>query len=268
MSDMSEPTPPGDRHDSAAPSSAGAAATGGASGMKDPQQTMLQQMGGVSGLAYSAVPIIVFVVVNSLFSMVPAIWAAIGVAVAIMAVRVVRKEPLQPAISGVLGVAVCSFIAYQTGEAKGFFLLGIWTNLVYGSAFLLSIIVRWPLVGVAWSALNSLGFSWRRYRKALTAYDLATLSWVVVFGSKFIVQHWLYAADLTGWLAVARIGMGYPLTAIALLITIWAIRRVSRVVEEAEGDSAEPGTAETSTATVRDEVTGTDTGSSARPSLG
>ncbi|WP_246195661.1 DUF3159 domain-containing protein [Halopolyspora algeriensis] len=191
-------------------------------------------MGGVSGLAYSAVPIIVFVVVNSWASMAPAIWSAIGVALAISVARIVRKEPLQPAISGVIGVAVCSFIAYRTGDAKGFFLLGIWTSLLYGGAFLISIFVRWPLVGVAWSALNGLGFSWRRHRRALLGYDIATLAWTVVFAAKFVVQQWLYVADQTGWLAFARIAMGYPLTGLALIVTVWAIRRAARVAEEVE----------------------------------
>lgn len=223
---------------SASGASASAAAGGEQQQERDPEQTLLQQMGGVSGLAYSAVPIVVFVLVNSVFSMVPAIWAAMGVAVAIAVARIVRKEPVQPAISGVLGVAVCSFIAYRTGDAKGFFLLGIWTSLVYGGAFLISVLVRWPLVGVAWSALNGSGFAWRHQRSALTGYDLATLAWVVVFGAKYVVQHWLYEADLTGWLAFARIAMGYPLTGVALIVTVWAIRRAGRIAEQAAAEGA------------------------------
>ncbi|PRW65062.1 DUF3159 domain-containing protein [Actinopolyspora mortivallis] len=227
-------------------SSAGAKAPFGLrapEGRNGAEQTLLQQMGGVSGLAYSAVPVVVFVVVNSLFGMVAAIWIAIASSLAIAVARVVRREPLQPAVSGVLGVAVCSFIAYRTGDAKGFFLLGIWTSLLYGGGFLVSIAVRWPLVGVVWSVLNGHGFAWRHNRRALTGYDLATLSWTVVFLAKFVVQHWLYAADQTGWLAVARIAMGYPLTAVALLVTVWAIRRASKTVQQsstADGKSS-PG---------------------------
>lgn len=196
------------------------------------EQTLLEQMGGVSGLAYSAVPIVVFVVVSSFTSMMPAIWASIGVAVGIAIFRLVRKEPLQPAISGVLGVAVCSFIAYRSGETKGFFLLGIWTSLIYGGVFLVSVAARWPLVGVAWSALNGLGMSWRKQRRAMRAYDIATLSWTAVFAAKYVVQQWLYDNDQTGWLAFARIAMGYPLTGIALIVTVWAIRRAKKVAEE------------------------------------
>ncbi|MFR9729273.1 DUF3159 domain-containing protein [Saccharopolyspora sp. MS10] len=205
------------------------------------EQTLLEQMGGVSGLAYSAVPIVVFVVVNSITGLMPAIWAAVGLAVAIAVWRVVRKEPVQPAISGVLGVAVCSFIAYRSGDAKGFFLLGIWTSLIYGGVFLVSVLVRWPLVGVAWSALNSLGFGWRKQRAALRGYDLATLAWVVVFAAKYVVQQWLYNAGETGWLAFARIAMGYPLTGLALIVTVWAIRRASKIAQEelAEQEAAD-----------------------------
>ncbi|MEV4732173.1 DUF3159 domain-containing protein [Saccharopolyspora sp. NPDC049426] len=197
------------------------------------EQTLLEQMGGVSGLAYSAVPIVVFVVVSSFTSMMPAIWASIGVAVGIAIFRLVRKEPLQPAISGVLGVAVCSFIAYRSGETKGFFLLGIWTSLIYGGVFLVSVAARWPLVGVVWSALNGLGMGWRKQRRAMRAYDIATLSWAAVFAAKYVVQQWLYDNDQTGWLAFARIAMGYPLTGIALVVTVWAIRRAKKVAEEA-----------------------------------
>jgi hypothetical protein len=208
---------------------------------KAPEQTLLEQMGGVSGLAYSAVPIIVFVLVNSITGLMPAIWGAIGVAVAIAVLRIVRKEPLQPAISGLFGVVICSFIAYRSGDAKGFFLLGIWTNLIYGGAFLLSILVRWPLVGTAWAVLNGLGFSWRKHRRALLGYDIATFAWTLVFAAKFVVQQWLYAENETGWLAFARIAMGYPLTGLALIVTVWAIRRASKVAEEAKAASEETG---------------------------
>ncbi len=216
-----------------------ASGTTSASGAAAPEQTLLEQMGGVAGLAYSAVPIVVFVVINAVAGLMPAIWSAIGVAVAIAVYRLVRREPLQPAISGLLGVAVCSYIAYRSGDAKGFFLLGIWTSLVYGGAFLVSVLVRWPLVGVAWSLLNGLGMDWRNQRRAMTGYDLATMAWVVVFAAKFIVQQWLYSEDATGWLAFARIAMGYPLTGLALIVTVWAVRRAGKVAEEvAEREAA------------------------------
>ena len=188
------------------------------------EKTLLEQMGGISGLIYSSVPVVVFVLVNALFGLMPAIWSAVGVAVAITVLRIVRKEPLQPAISGFFGVAIAAFIAYRTGSAKGFFLFGIYASLIYGGVFLVSVLVRWPIVGVIWSFLDGHGMLWRRDRKAFRAYALATLTWVGVFGARFVVQRWLYDEDQTGWLAFARLAMGYPLTAIALVVTVWAVR--------------------------------------------
>jgi hypothetical protein len=169
--------------------------------------------------------VLVFVLANALFGLTVGIWSAIGCAVLITVLRVVRKEALQPAISGFFGVAIAAFIANQTGSAKGFFLLGIWTSLVYGGVFLVSVLVRRPLVGVIWSLLNGLGQSWRQDKPSRQAYDIATLTFVAVFAARYVVQKWLYDEDLTGWLAVARLAMGYPLFAVALAVTVWAVRR-------------------------------------------
>ncbi|WP_142001554.1 DUF3159 domain-containing protein [Amycolatopsis cihanbeyliensis] len=186
---------------------------------------MLEQMGGVSGLVYSAVPVVVFVLANALFGLQAGIWSAVGVAVAITALRVVRKEPVQPAISGFFGVAIAAFIAYRTGSAKGFFLFGIWASVIYGSVLLVSVLVRWPLAGVVWNAINGAGTAWRRDKPSRYGYDVATLAMVAVFAGRFVVQRWLYDEDLTGWLAFAKIVMGAPLWGLALLVVVWAVRR-------------------------------------------
>ena len=192
------------------------------------RQSILEQLGGVPGMIYSTVPVVVFVLVNSLASLVPAIIAAVGVAVAIAVIRLARKEPVQPAISGLFGVGIGAFIAYRTGEAKGFFLMGIWYSAFLASVFLISVLVRWPLAGVIWHGINGDSQGWRADRGLLRAYSLASLLWATVFGAKFVVQQWLYDTDQTGWLAVARIAMGYPLTGLALLGTIWAVQRDRR----------------------------------------
>ncbi len=199
--------------------------------------TMLEQMGGVSGLVYSSLPVVVFVLVNTFAGLYPAIWSALGSAVLIGIVLAVRKGSIQPAVSGLFGVGIAAFIAYRTGSAKGFFLFGIWQSLVYSGAFLLSIAVRWPLAGVVWSFLNGRGTSWRRDKKSIRDYDIATLVWALVFGSRFVVQQWLYDTASVGWLAFARLAMGYPLMAIAVAATVWAVRRSDKrlkALEEAE----------------------------------
>ncbi|WP_305095199.1 DUF3159 domain-containing protein [Prescottella sp. R16] len=202
--------------------------------MSEPrQQTILDQLGGLSGLVYSTLPILAFVPANSIWGLAPAVWIALGVAAAILVWRIVRRGPIQPAISGFLGVGVCAFIAYRTGDAKGYFLFGIYTSLAYAGVFVISILARWPLVGVIWGYLNGHRNAWRAHPVAVRAYDIATLAWALVFAARFVVQNRLYDADQTGWLAFARIAMGWPLTGVVLLVTVWAVRRADRAVEPA-----------------------------------
>jgi Protein of unknown function (DUF3159) len=191
--------------------------------------TLLEQLGGIGGLVASAVPVVVFVAVNPLAGLVPAIWTSLGAAVALGVWRLARREAVQPAVSGILGVALCTFIAYRTGEARGFFLYGIWYSLIAGLALMVSVVVRRPLVGVLWSVLNGSDFGWRTDRRAKFGFDVATAVWAVFLLARFVVQRYLYDLQQTEWLGVARLAMGLPLTALAALVTIWAIRRAARV---------------------------------------
>ncbi|MGZ4561723.1 MAG: DUF3159 domain-containing protein [Mycobacteriaceae bacterium] len=199
------------------------------------KKSMLEQMGGPGGVVASSLPVVVFVIVNSFAGLTGAMWSAVAAAVAIAGLRLVRREGLQPAVSGLFGVAIAAYLAHRTGSAKGYFLLGIYTSLAYGAVFAISVLVRRPLVGVVWSLLNGHGWAWRAQPVAVRAFDVATLAWVGVFGARFVVQQWLYGNDQTGWLAVARIGMGLPLYGLALLVTFWAIRRSDRATAAVEG---------------------------------
>jgi hypothetical protein len=209
------------------------AVTENGSAAEERKLTILEQMGGLTGLVSSTVPVIAFVPVNSFFGLSAAIWSALGVALAVMIWRLVERAPIQPAISGFFGVGICAFIAYRTGDAKGYFLFGIYTSLAYAAVFVVSMIARWPLVGVAWGYLNGKGSQWRSHRRAVVSYDIATFAWALVFGARYLVQSELYDSDQTGWLAAARIGMGWPLTGVALLVTLWAVRRADRAIADA-----------------------------------
>lgn len=187
--------------------------------------TLLEQMGGPSGLVYSSAPVSAFIPVDAFWGLTAAIWSSLGVAAMILGWRLIRRGPVQPAISGFVGVGICVFTAHHTGSAKGYFLYGIWVSLLLCLGFGVSIPVRWPMVGVLWGVLEGHGTGWRSNRVALRAYDLATAVWTLVFAARYVVQQHLYHDNRTGLLAAARIGMGWPLTGVALLVTIWAVRR-------------------------------------------
>lgn len=194
-----------------------------------PKPLLVESIGGWRGLVDSGLPVAVFVGVNTVAGLAAAIWAAVGAGGLLSVLRLARREPVQQAVSGFLGVAVAAYIASRTGEAKGFFLLGIWSSFLYAGLFAASVVVRWPVVGVVWEYVDGGGSGWRRNRALLRVYTWTTLVWVGVFLSRGLVQRFLYEEDRTGWLAVARLAMGYPLTLGALAVTVLAVRRVRRL---------------------------------------
>jgi Protein of unknown function (DUF3159) len=196
-----------------------------------PAERMMAQLGGVSGMIYSSLPVLVFVGTSRLLGLTAAVGAALGIATLILLWRLIRRESTQPAVSGLIGVAVCALIAYLLGQSKGYFLLGIWTSLLWAAVFGVSIVIRRPVVGYIWSWLGGHDRAWRDVRRAVYAFDIATLTWVLVFGARFVVQRLLYESDQTGWLVVARISMGWPLTAVSALVTFLAIRMAQRALE-------------------------------------
>jgi hypothetical protein len=187
--------------------------------------TLFDQMGGVSGIIASTIPVVVFVVANVIAELRPALIAALVAGGAVAVWRLARRQALQPAVSGLFGVGLCAFIAYRTGEARGFYLPGLIYSGVLGAAFLVSTLVRWPLAGVIWHGINGDGQTWRSDPRLLRAYTLATLLWAAVFTARVVLQGLLYSAEEETWLGIARLAMGYPLILLALFGTVWAVRR-------------------------------------------
>ena len=91
-----------------------------------------------------------------------------------------------------------------------------------------SVLLRRPLTGVVWSLMHGGTHAWRDDRPSLRVYDIAPLAASLMFGARFVVKEWLYLADSTTWLAVAKIAMGMPLTVLAALVVVWAFRRTTK----------------------------------------
>ncbi len=193
-----------------------------------PRPALLEQMGGPMGFVYSALPVAVFVAANSFLPLTTTIIVSVAFGLAIAGYRLLRGERFTLAAGGLLGLAVAIVVVSLTGSARDFFVIGIWA---YFAAFLVSlgsVLVRRPLTGVVWNLANGGTHAWRADGRVFRAHDVATLALVVLSGARFGVQQWLYVSEETGWLGIARIAMGWPLTILAALVVVWAWRRSSR----------------------------------------
>jgi hypothetical protein len=189
------------------------------------QFSLQMSVGGVRGLVESALPVVVFTLIYALTQqLVPAVGAAVVVAVLLTVVRLVQRQSVLQAVSGLFGVLIGAAIAYVTGQAINFFALGIVRNGLFLLAFLISIAVRWPLVGVFLGFVLQEGTHWRSVPARRRAYMLASWVWVGMFALRLAFQIPLYLRERVTDLGVASIPLGVPLYAL-VLFTTWAILR-------------------------------------------
>lgn len=206
------------------------------------RQQLLASFGGVSGTIVAGLPPLVFVIVNAISGLHPAIIAAIASGVAAAGYRLARRQPLQQAITGLLSVVVAAAIAARGGQARDYFALGIITAFVYGGVLAASLVVRRPLVGLAWEFLDPSvltdGARWFQVRRLLHTYDVITAAAATVFLARGIVQLSLFHRNRTGWLAIARLAMGYPLYVAVIGLAFVLVRRTRRRLAAEAADSA------------------------------
>lgn len=198
---------------------------------------LASQIGGWRGVIESALPTVVFVLVDSFASLRPAIWTAALTGVAVFLFRLLRRESPQQALGGLFALGVAVLFAARLGESRGFFLPGILFSIGYGLAFLVSVLVRWPVIGVIWSLLDGTGNAWRDQPQLRRAFSQATWLWVGLFAARAVVQSLLYVWDSSFWLGVSRVVMGLPLTAAAIgatLVLVQRARRAQALEEERE----------------------------------
>lgn len=194
-------------------------------------------LGGPLGVAESVLPAVVFVVVVTATGqdITAAAISALGVAAALTLARLVRRQTPVYAVTGVLGVAVAGYIASRTGRPQDFFLPGLLANLAYAGAFLVSIAVRWPLLGVIVAGASGRGMEWREDPVRRRAYTRASWVWVCLFTLRLAVQLPLYLAGALVALGTARVAMGVPLFAVGAWLS-WLLVRAT------EAGAGEPDT--------------------------
>lgn len=188
---------------------------------------LLGAMGGRHGIVDSSLPGLAFVIAFTASGqdLGVAVWTAVGVGALLFVVRVARRETIQFALAGFVGVAIAAFIAKQTGRAEDFFLPGLLLNAAYAAAYAISIAVRWPLLGVILGPLVGEGMEWRKDPKLVRAYSRASWIWVGLFVVRLAVQLPLYFAGELVALGVAKTAMGFPVFALAIWLSYLVLRK-------------------------------------------
>lgn len=179
---------------------------------------IVNALGGTKGLIDSGLPALIFLVAfNFNKDVTQSSYYALGLSLILTLIRLIKRETIQHAISGVIGVAVCAWLANRSGKAEDFYLPGLWTNAIYGFAYLVSILVRWPVIGLIIGPLLEENLRWRKDPARTKVYIKATWLWIGMFAIRLLVQYPLYLSGNVNALGTARLIMGYPL----FIATAW-----------------------------------------------
>lgn len=189
-------------------------------------------MGGWRGILESVLPGLIFIVVYTV-TIDPAtgdgaLWLALGLSVGVAAVftivRLIARQPAAAALGGLVAVGVAAVFALLTGEASNNFVPGFITNAVYGTAFLVSALTGWSLIGLAAGFLMGEGTAWRGDRRKRRVYFWLAIAWAGLFGARLAVQLPFYFADDVTALGTLKLIMGLPLFAPMVAVTWLAVR--------------------------------------------
>lgn len=203
-------------------------------------RALLRSMGGVRGILEAVVPGIAFVLFFTITGeLVLSLVASVGLAVAFTVARILGRTPVIQAVGGLLGVVVSAVLALVTGRAVDNFVPGLITNLVYGAVFLVSVLVRWPLIGVAAGYLMGDGTAWRDDKRKRRLFAALTLAWAGLFLLRLAVQYPLFLAEDTTALGTWKLVLGLPLYAPLLVLTVLAVRAEYRGARDREDEGTD-----------------------------
>jgi hypothetical protein len=189
--------------------------------------SLLKAVGGIRGLIESILPGLAFLVLYAATKSVAlSVLVPVALAVLFVVVRLVTRTPITQAFAGIAGIAISAVLALISGRAEANFIPGIIINIASLSVLLLSILVRWPLIGVIVGFLTNETTRWREQKAKRRVLYLTTWLWAGLFALRLAVEVPLYLAKEAEWLAGEKLLLGIPLYAAMLWVTWLLVRAV------------------------------------------
>lgn len=201
---------------------------------------ILEAIGGWRGIAETLVPGLLFLIVYSFTKDEKlAVVAPATLAILAVVVRLIRKESPMSAISGALGVGIAVAATLITGKGQGYYLPGFWINAAWILGLLISIAVRWPLLGFLIGAFRGGLTAWRKDSTLRHIALWLTVLWLAMFVARLAVQLPLYYSEQVEALGIARLVMGTPLFAIVIIFTWMVLSRLQHSSDDSAIESVE-----------------------------
>ncbi len=184
-------------------------------------------MGGWRGVFESVLPGLAFVLLFTFTrDLVLSLVASVGLAAVFTVVRLAQRSPVTAALGGLVATAAAAGLALWTGRGQDNFVPGLITNAAYGTAFLISALIGWSLIGLAVGFLMNEGTAWRKDAKKRRVFFWLAIAWAALFFTRLAVQLPFYFAGDVTTLGTLKLVMGLPLFAPLIAVTWLAVRAV------------------------------------------
>ena len=178
----------------------------------DDREKVLNAFGGRKGLIDSGIPSIIFLVAfNLTHHLNAALLSSVAVSGLLTLIRLIRRDTLQHALSGLVGVLICAWFANRTGNPSDVYIPKLLTNLGYGSVYLIANLAGWPVLGLMLGPILGENLKWRKHPERKRAYMRASWLWVLMFFTRIAVQYPIYRSGNLNLLGTVNLAMGYPL---------------------------------------------------------
>jgi hypothetical protein len=191
---------------------------------------VISAFGGKKGLIDSGIPSVIFLVIFNLRKdLQTALIASIAVSALLTIIRLAKRNSVQHALSGFIGVLICAWFANRTGNATDLYVPKLLTNLGYGTVYLIANLAGWPILGLMLGPILGENLLWRKNPERKRSYVQASWLWVGMFFTRIAVQYPIYRSGNVNLLGTVNLAMGYPFF-IATAYGSWLIiRRVPTV---------------------------------------
>jgi Protein of unknown function (DUF3159) len=154
---------------------------------------------------------------------------AVGGVLVFAVVRVCTDRKYWQAAAGLVIVGVSALLAASTGQAVDFYFPTLALTMSAGAVFLVSIVVRWPVVGLVLGAARGERSAWRRDRAQRRLYQVCTAVFLLKFVIGTTVMMPLYLTGQVAALGIASTLLGAPAMGVCAYVC-WRILRTRAVV--------------------------------------
>lgn len=189
------------------------------------RESLRSLLGGGRAAIEATVPILAFVL-GWIITGNNVLWAsviAVSSAVVVLIIGLAQRQKLRGLLIGLLLTIVAAIVAVYMGDGRYFFLVRILSNCASVVIWAISIVIRWPFLGIILGAIVGTKARWRRDPVLLRAYSRASWIWAASYAFRVVVLMAVWDRTSVEVLGIVQALTSYPVLIACIVISGWVL---------------------------------------------